>query len=179
MNSTCEINNDFYTYKYFLQYRKLLTCFYLWLHQCIPVYCYIADGLFSFYLYDSSQGEKGDAGLEGAKGERGEIGLKGKEGPPGPPGLVGVRVSISAANSWFHSLPLKRQLSLPPYDLVRFSFTRVRTVNLAKSVKEESLEKRVVSSLCLGLKYTFHSWISLNLLSFGRAWMVLCCSDKQ
>lgn len=54
---------------------------------------------FSLDSYDSSQGDKGDAGPEGAGGDRGEIGLKGKEGLPGPPGLVGVRVSVRAADS--------------------------------------------------------------------------------
>lgn len=83
----------------------------------------------------------GDAGPEGAKGERGEIGLKGKEGPLGPPGLAGVRVSVLAANS------TKRQLFLSTYNPVRFSFTRVRRVNLAKLVKEESQEKRFVNPL--------------------------------
>lgn len=66
-----------------------------------------------FFLFDSfhsSQGEKGDAGLEGTTGDRGEFGLKGKEGPPGPPGLVGVRVSVLAASSKFHSVAVKRQL---------------------------------------------------------------------
>lgn len=53
---------------------------------------------FSLNLNGSSQGEKGDVGPEGAEGDRGEIGLKGKEGTSGPPGLVGVRVSVSAAN---------------------------------------------------------------------------------
>lgn len=101
-------------------------------------------------LCDSSQGEKGDVGPEGAKGDGGEIGLKGKEGPPGAPGLVGVRVSASAANSKFHSVPTKRQLFLSTYNLVRFPFTRVRRVNLAKLVKEENQEKRFVSSLAWG-----------------------------
>lgn len=76
---------------------------------------------FKLDLYYSSQGEKGDAGPEGAKGDRGEIGLKGKEGDPGPPGLVGVRVSASAANSKFHSVPMKRQLFLSTYSPVQFS----------------------------------------------------------
>lgn len=63
-----------------------------------------------------SQGEKGDAGPEGAKRDRGDIGLKGKEGPPGFPGLVGVRVSVSTANSKCHSFPMERRLliHLPP-----------------------------------------------------------------
>lgn len=66
----------------------------------------------------SSQGDNGDAGPEGATGDRGEIGLKGKEGTPGPPGLVGVRVSVSAANSKFDLIPMKRQLFLSTYNPV-------------------------------------------------------------
>lgn len=73
-------------------------------------------------MFDSSQGDKGDAGPEGTTGDRGEIGLKGKEGPPGPPGLVGVRVSVSAANSKCHSVPMKRQLFLFTYNSVRLFF---------------------------------------------------------
>lgn len=61
-------------------------------------------------MFHCFQGEKGDAGAEGTTGDRGEVGLKGKEGPPGPPGLVGVRVSVLAANSKFHSVPMKKRL---------------------------------------------------------------------
>ncbi len=101
-------------------------------------------------LHYSSQGEKGDSGPEGAKGDRGDIGLKGTEGPPGPPGLVGVRVSVSATSSEFDSIPVKRQLFLSTYNRVRFSFARVRRVNLAKLVKEEDQEKRLVTSFAWG-----------------------------
>ena len=106
-----------------------------------------------FFLIDlfcCSQGEKGEAGPEGATGERGEIGLKGKEGPPGPPGLVGVRVSVSSANSVFHSIPMNRRLFCPLTAPVQFFFPRVRRGNLAHTVKEENQDKRFVGSLARG-----------------------------
>lgn len=101
-------------------------------------------------LYVCPQGEKGDIGPEGAKGDRGEIGLKGKEGPPGHPGLIGVRVSASPDSSKFNSLPTIRHLFVSIYNLLRFSSTRVRRVNLAKLVKEENQEKRFDASLASG-----------------------------
>lgn len=127
-------------------------------------------------LYVYPQGEKGDIGPEGAKGERGEIGLKGKEGPPGHPGLIGVRVSASADSSKFNSLPTIRHLFVSIYNLLRFSSTRVRRVNLAKLVKEENQEKRFDASFASGSNTSNFGYLAVCSLVFRNGHYLLKAS---
>lgn len=134
---------------------------------------------FSLDLYYSPQGDKGDAGQEGGKGDRGEIGLKGKEGPLGPPGLVGVRVSVTAANSKFHSIPMKRQLILSAYKPRSIFFHQGQEGKPGKIGERGKPGEKVRQFTCSGLKNTIRSWMSVNLLSCTSGWIVLCCCGKQ
>lgn len=91
---------------------------------------------------------------------------------------MGVRVSVSIINCKFHSVLTERKLliHLPSCSIF---FSQGQEGKPGKIGETGKAGEKVCQLTCLGLEYTFPSWMVVSLSSCTRSWIVHCCSSKQ